>query len=107
MTTISAPGTGDAIAHVAETPGQKSHGPSTRETAGGRRVVGIVLRILLCLVFGLPLLFMIVSSFKPDLQIFSDLGSPKAFLPVGNISLDNYTAVFNRVPFAQFMINSI
>ena len=31
----------------------------------------------------------------------------KAFLPVGDISLDNYTGVFDRVPFAQFMMNSI
>ena len=37
------------------------------------------------LVFGLPLVFMIVSSFKPDLQIFADLTSVKAFLPVGDL----------------------
>ena len=43
-----------------------------------------------CLVFGLPLLFMIVSSFKPDIQIFADLTSIKAFLPVGDLSFDNY-----------------
>ena len=57
--------------------------------------------------FGLPLLFMIVSSFKPDLQIFSDLTTIKAFLPIGDLSLDNYTGVFERVPFAQFMMNSV
>ena len=57
--------------------------------------------------FGLPLLFMFVSSLKPDLQIFGDLTSVKAFLPVGDISLDNYTAVFDRVPFWQFLMNSI
>ena len=50
---------------------------------------------------------MFVSSFKPDLQIFADLGSIKAFLPVGDISIDNYTGVFGRVPFAQFMMNSV
>jgi multiple sugar transport system permease protein len=72
-----------------------------------RGVLGLVLRIALCLVFGLPLLFMIVSSFKPDTQIFADLGGIRSFLPVGNLSLDNYTGVFNRVPFAQFMVNSI
>ena len=31
-------------------------------------------------------------------QIFADLGSLKAFLPVGDISLDNYTGVFQTVP---------
>ena len=57
--------------------------------------------------FGLPLLFMLVSSLKPDTQIFGDLTSVKAFLPVGDISLDNYTAVFDRVPFWRFLMNSI
>jgi multiple sugar transport system permease protein len=50
---------------------------------------------------------MFVSSFKPDQQIFADLGSLKAFLPVGNISLDNYTGVFQTVPAARFIINSV
>lgn len=72
-----------------------------------RLVLGLALRILLCLVFGLPLLFMMVSSFKSDNQIFADLGNVRAFLPVGKLSMDNYTGVFDRVPFAQFMINSI
>jgi hypothetical protein len=30
-----------------------------------------------------------------------------AFLPVGHISLDNYTGVFDTVPAARFLINSI
>ncbi len=47
--------------------------------------LGLILRIACCLVFGLPLVFMIVSSFKPDLQIFGDLGTWNAFLPVGDI----------------------
>ena len=72
-----------------------------------RRALGLVLRIVLCFVFGLPLLFMMVSSFKPDTQIFADLGGLRSFLPVGDLSLDNYTGVFNRVPFAQFMLNSV
>ena len=96
----------DTLAHVAETASPESH----RANEGPhrlRRVLGVVLRVALCLVFGLPLLFMLVSSFKPDLQIFSDLGSLNAFLPTGNLSLDNYTGVFDRVPFSQFMINSV
>ncbi|WP_354248642.1 carbohydrate ABC transporter permease [Arthrobacter sp. UYEF20] len=50
---------------------------------------------------------MFVSSLKPDQQIFGDLSSIAAFLPVGNLSLDNYGAVFDRVPAARFLINSI
>ena len=72
-----------------------------------RNVLVTALRIVLALAFGLPLLFMIISSFKPDNQIFADLTSIRAFLPVGELSLDNYFGVFERVPFAQFLINSV
>ncbi|MGX1134262.1 multiple sugar transport system permease protein [Streptomyces glaucescens] len=64
-------------------------------------------RVVLALVFALPLVFMLVSSFKTDDQIFDDLGSLRAFLPVGALSLDNYTGVFERVPAAQFLLNSV
>ncbi|MBW5250472.1 carbohydrate ABC transporter permease [Streptomyces sp. P01-B04] len=68
---------------------------------------GHTVRIVLALVFALPLVFMFVSSFKPDDQIFGDLDSLRAFLPVGAMSLDNYTAVFERVPAARFLLNSV
>jgi multiple sugar transport system permease protein len=64
-------------------------------------------RIVLVLFFVFPIVFMFVSSLKPDTQIFGDLDSINAFLPVGDVSLDNYTAVFDRVPFWRFMMNSI
>jgi len=54
--------------------------------------------IVLALVFALPLVSMLVSSFKTDDQIFGDLGSLSAFLPVGALSLDSYTGMFERVP---------
>jgi multiple sugar transport system permease protein len=66
-----------------------------------------VVRILLALFFAFPLVFMFVSSLKPDQQIFKDLSSLKAFLPVGDISLDNYTGVFQTAPAARFLINSV
>lgn len=73
----------------------------------GRGVGITVLRSALVLFFALPIIFMAVSSFKPDLQIFADLGSWRAFAPVGDVSLDNYEGVFNRVPFWQFLANSV
>ena len=45
-----------------------------------------------------PLLFMVFSSFKDDDQIFADLGTIRAFLPVGDLGLENYAGVFERVP---------
>ncbi|MGJ9714212.1 carbohydrate ABC transporter permease [Actinotignum sp. GS-2025d] len=72
------------------------------------RAIGIwALRIGLAAIFGLPLLFMVVSSFKPDTQIFGDMGGLEAFLPVGDLSFDNYSGVFNRVPFWRFLLNSV
>ncbi|MDQ0577055.1 multiple sugar transport system permease protein [Agromyces albus] len=57
--------------------------------------------------FLFPLVFMFVSSLKPSGQILSDVDSIRAFLPVGDISLDNYAGVFDRVPVVQFLLNSI
>ncbi len=98
--------TTETLPHVAETAVAEHHrggdGPHP-----GKKAMSLVGRIVLAFVFGLPLVFMFVSSFKPDLQIFGDLGSFRAFLPTGDISLDNYTGVFGRVPFAQFMMNSV
>lgn len=64
-------------------------------------------RLVLVLVFAFPIVFMFVSSLKPDAQIFADLTSPRAFLPVGDISLDNYRGVFERVPAGRMLLNSV
>lgn len=64
-------------------------------------------RALLVLVFSFPIVFMFVSSFKPDAQIFADLTSWRAVLPVGDLSLDNYRGVFDRVPAGRMLANSI
>ncbi|MEO0600862.1 MAG: carbohydrate ABC transporter permease [Myxococcota bacterium] len=56
--------------------------------------------------FVAPLLFMVSSSFKPDTQIFEDLRSVRAFLPVGDVSLDNYAAVFQRSALPRYLLNS-
>jgi multiple sugar transport system permease protein len=61
----------------------------------------------LAIFFLFPLIFMFVSSLKPDGQILSDMDSPRAFLPVGDLSLDNYSAVFDRVPVVRFLLNSV
>jgi len=62
---------------------------------------------LLALVFIFPLLFMVMSSFKPDLQLLRDTSSLRAFLPVGDISLTNYYDAFERAPIGLFVFNSI
>jgi multiple sugar transport system permease protein len=104
--TVSAPHDA-AIAHVADDDTAKRAHVAGERKHVVRGVLTTILRIVLALVFGLPLLFMIISSFKPDIQIFSDLTSIRAFLPVGDLSMDNYLGVFDRVPFAQFLLNSV
>jgi len=75
------------------------------------RFVSLALRYLLltwiALVFVFPVVFMFSSSLKPDLQLLRDSASLRAFLPVGDISLDNYFAAFERAPIARFILNSI
>jgi multiple sugar transport system permease protein len=63
--------------------------------------------VLVALSFTLPLLFMVSSSFKPRDAVLSDMTSWRAFLPVGDLSLDNYAGVFDRVPVGRFFLNSI
>ncbi len=76
-----------------------------------RKSLIIALRYLLLMlisaIFIFPILFMVVSSLKPDMQLLRDSGSLRAFLPTGDISLNNYADAFKRVPMVQFAFNSI
>ena len=63
--------------------------------------------IILALIFLFPIAFMVVSSFKDDLQILRDSGSLLAFLPTGVLSLENYAEAFGRAPVARFIFNSV
>jgi multiple sugar transport system permease protein len=65
------------------------------------------LLILGAVIFIFPLLFMVMSSLKPDPQLLADTSSLRAFLPVGDISLDNYFDAFKRAPVATFIFNSV
>ena len=65
------------------------------------------LLILIAAIFIFPIVFMVASSLKPDLQLLRDTSSLRAFLPVGDISLNNYAEAFERVPIVRFAFNSI
>jgi len=75
------------------------------------RALSLVLRYAVltffALLFCFPLVFMIVSSLKPSLQLLTDTASFRAFLPVGDISLNNYFAAFQRAPVGLFVANSV
>ena len=63
--------------------------------------------ILVAVVFVFPLVFMVMSSLKPQDQLLADTSSLRAFLPVGDISLDNYRDAFERAPVVTFVLNSV
>lgn len=72
-----------------------------------RLTVRYLVLILIAIIFCFPLVFMVVSSFKPSLQLLQDASNLRAFLPVGDISMDNYGAIFQRAPVGLFIFNSI
>ena len=82
-----------------------SSSPPTRRTLGGT---------LLCLTAGaiavgflLPILWMVLSAFKSQEEIFR-YGAPlswRTFVPVAP-TLENFREVFTTAPFARYMLNS-
>jgi multiple sugar transport system permease protein len=77
------------------------------DSYGLRLFVRYLVLCLIALIFIFPLVFMINSSFKPDNQLLADTSSLRAFLPVGDISLDNYFGAFRRAPVSLFVLNSV
>ena len=77
------------------------------DNRGLRLFVRYLVLTLIALMFCFPLVFMVVSSFKPDLQLLQDSGNMRAFLPVGDLSFDNYTDAFTRAPIGLFIFNSV
>ncbi len=67
-----------------------------------------LLHALLVLFFLFPLLFMGVSAFKGDeMQLLRDMGTLRAFLPVGELSLQNFRDVAERTRFDLAFWNSV
>jgi multiple sugar transport system permease protein len=79
----------------------------TTDNRGLRLVVRYAVLTLIAIIFIFPLVFMLMSSLKPDLQLLQDSSSLRAFLPVGDVSLRNYTAAFERAPVGLFVFNSV
>lgn len=62
--------------------------------------------IIISCLFLLPIIYMFVSALKTDDQIVNDMSTMMAFLPNGEISLDNFIAVFVKRKFMKFFVNS-
>jgi len=72
-----------------------------------RIAVRYLVLTLIAALFIFPLIFMLMSSLKPSQQLLVDSGSLRAFLPVGDISFDNYVMAFKRAPVGLFVMNSL
>jgi multiple sugar transport system permease protein len=79
----------------------------TPDNRGLRLFVRYLVLCLIAVIFIFPIIFMMVSSFKPTSQLLSDTSSLRAFMPVGDLSLDNYSDAFRRAPVATFVFNSV
>ncbi len=79
----------------------------TSDNRGLRLWTRYAVLILVAVIFVFPLLFMVMSSFKPSTQLLLDSKSLRAFLPVGDLSLQNYTDAFIRAPIGVFVFNSV
>lgn len=73
----------------------------------GSQLVQYLVNTILAMFFIFPIVFMLVSSFKDNQQIFADLRSLRAFMPVGDLSLANYESVFDKSKFFRFLFNSV
>lgn len=79
----------------------------SNDNHGLRLAMRYLVLILVAAIFVLPLLFMVMSSLKPDAQLLADTSSLRAFLPVGDISLSNYAQAFDLAPIRLFVMNSV
>lgn len=67
-----------------------------------------LLMILLSIFFLFPIVFMVISSLKNvEIQVLSDMSTLYAFVPRGDIGVQNYRDVFDAMPFERFMFNSV
>ncbi len=72
-----------------------------------KQVLFYILCIALSIVFIFPLVYMVVSSFKTDDQIVKDMSSIAAFIPYGELSVQNYQDVFEKLNFFKYFTNSM
>lgn len=80
----------------------------TKKASVLEKVLSYIVLTIIALIFMFPLLWMIVSSFKNDAQIFSDINSLKAFVPRFQKDVFiNYKEVVQKLPLLQAMLHSL
>ena len=78
-----------------------------KKMSGGKKLLLYICLTVIAVIFMFPLIWMVVSSFKDDAGIFSDIAGIRAFLPSFKEDvLFNYKEVLGRIPLAKAMLNS-
>ena len=84
------------------------HGIAYRLRKGIRLGWTYLAMSLLAIFFLFPIVFMLVSSFKNnETQVLIDMSTLYAFVPRGELGLQNYADVFAQLDFGQLMFNSV
>jgi multiple sugar transport system permease protein len=79
-----------------------------RVRKGLRQGITYLVMIALAFFFLFPIIFMLVSSVKAnESQIVRDMSRLTAFVPYGDLGLQNYRDVFDQMPFERFIFNSV
>ena len=87
---------------------QATHGAGYLARKGFSRLLNYTGMTILGLFFMFPIVFMLVTSFKPnETQVLRDVSGLTAFVPYGELGLQNYRDVFARAPFGRYMFNSV
>ncbi len=63
--------------------------------------------IVIAFIFISPIVYLFVSGFKNDTQIVTDMSTYRAFLPVGDLTMDNFRTIMSKVHFLKFFKNSV
>jgi ABC-type glycerol-3-phosphate transport system permease component len=67
------------------------------------RLAILLLFLVLAVVFLIPIYWMVVASFRPQGELFTDINN----LWPSNLTLDNYTRLFEQEPYGAWFINSV
>ena len=88
--------------------GNAVHGRGFQFRKGLRQGFTYLVMILLAIIFLFPIVFMLITSIKVDeMQILSDISTLNAFIPRGELGLQNYRDVFENLEFGRMLFNSV
>jgi multiple sugar transport system permease protein len=87
---------------------EKTHSPGYILKKGLRLALNYLFMTILAAFFLFPIVFMLISSIKnSETQVVRDMSNIYAFIPRGELGMQNYRDVFQQTPFGRLMFNSV